>query len=69
MSVFISDSGSSFLDGSNQGEERYFNKAMNDNDSILEPVNNQDHHSLAIIDRFARTLKVILTKLFLEEGT
>ena len=41
---------------------------MDDNDSILEPVKKQDHHALGIIDRFARALKTILTKLFLEEG-
>ena len=51
------------------GEENDFNKVMDDNDSILESVKNQDHHALGIIDRFARTLKTILTKLFLEEGT
>ena len=60
----MSDSDSSFLGGSNQGDERDFNKVMDDNDSILDPVKNQDHHALAIIDRFARTLKTILTKLF-----
>ena len=41
---------------------------MDDNDSILEPVKNQDHHTLSIINRFARTLKSRLTELFLEEG-
>ena len=69
ISVFMSDSDSSFLGGSNQGDERDFNKIMDDNDSILDPVKNQDHHSLGIIDRFARTLKTILTKHFLEEGS
>ena len=59
----MSDSDSSFLGGSNQGDERDFNKVMDDNDSILEPKN-QDHHALAIIDRFARALKTILIKLF-----
>ena len=65
----MNDSDSSFLGGSNQGDEKDFNKVMDDNDCILEPTKNQDHYALGIIDRFARTLKVILTKLFLEEGT
>ena len=60
----MSDLDSSFLGGSNQGDEKDFNKVMDDNDSILEPVKNQDHHALGIIDRFAHTLKTILTKLF-----
>ena len=46
-SVFMSDSDSSFLDGSNQGDEKDFNKVMDDNDRILEPVKDQDHHALA----------------------
>ena len=65
----MSDSDSSFLGGSNQGDEKDFNKVMDDNDSILEPVKYQDHHALGIIDRFTITLKTILTMLFLEEGT
>ena len=58
----MSDSDSSFLGCSNQGDAKDFNKVMDDNDSILGPVKNQDHHALGIIDRFARTF-------FLEEGT
>ena len=46
ISVFMSDSDSSFLGGSNQGDEKDFNKVMDDNDSILEPVKNQDLASL-----------------------
>ena len=34
ISVFMSDSDSSFLGGSNQGDEKDFNKVMDDNDSI-----------------------------------
>ena len=64
----MSDLDSSFLGGSNQRDERGFIKEMDDNDSILEPTKNHDHHTLGIIDRFARTLETILTKLFLEEG-
>ena len=62
------DSDSSVLGGQDKGDEKDFNKVMDDNDSILEPVKNQDHHTLGIVDRFARILKTILTKLFLEEG-
>ena len=38
ISAFMNDLDSSFLGGSNQGEERDFNKVMYDNDSIQEPV-------------------------------
>ena len=67
--MFISNSDSSFSVGVNQGDEKDFNKVMDDNDRILEPVKNQDHHALGIIHRFARTIKTILTKKNLEEGT
>ena len=64
ISVFMSDSDSSFLGGQDKGDEKDFNKVMDDNDSILEPVKNQGHHALSIIDRVARTFKTILAKLF-----
>ena len=38
--MFMSDSDSSFLGGQDKGDERDFNKVMDDNDSILDPVKN-----------------------------
>ena len=53
ISVFMSDSDSSVLSGSNQGDERDFNKRIDLNESILDPIKKQDLYALTIIDRFA----------------
>ncbi len=41
---------------------------MDDNNCIHDTVPIGDHKALRIIDRWARTLKTILTKVFLENG-
>ena len=53
IGVFMSDSDSSVLSGSNQGDERDFNKRIDLNESILDPIKKQDLYALTIIDRFA----------------
>ena len=68
FSVIVSDSDSAFLGGKDSTDERNFQKVMDDNDCIHDTVPIGDHNALAIIDRWARTLKVILTKVFLENG-
>ena len=68
FSVIISDSDSAFLGGKEQGETRDFQKVLDDNDCIHDTVPIGDHNALAIVDRWARTLKTILTKVFLENG-
>ena len=57
--VIVSDSDSTFL--SNE-----FQKMLNKNEIALNPVPLHDHHSLGIIDRFARTIKTILHKRFIK---
>ena len=54
----MSDSDSSFLGGK-------FQNFLKKRDIELDPVVVNDHRALGIIDRFARTLKTRLTKLFL----
>ena len=56
--VITSDSDSTFL--SNEFQE--FLKKL---DIIMNPVILKDHHALGIIDRFARTLKTILSKYYI----
>ena len=56
--VITSDSDSTFL--SNEFQE--FLKKLN---IIINPVILKDHHALGIIDRFARTLKTILSKYYI----
>jgi hypothetical protein len=68
FSVIVSDSDSAFLGGKDSTDERNFQKVLSDNDCIHDTVPIGDHNALAIVDRWARTLKTILTKLFLENG-
>ena len=65
----MSDSDSAFLGGKDQGDERDFQQVMDKNDAIHETVKIGDHSALAIVDRWARTLKTILTRYFLESGS
>ena len=69
ISVIVSDSDSAFLGGKDQGDERDFQQVMDKNDAIHETVKIGDHSALAIVDRWARTLKTILTRYFLESGS
>lgn len=57
--VIVTDSDSTFL--SNE-----FQKMLDKNEIALNPVPLHDHHSLGIIDRFARTIKTILHKRFIK---
>ncbi len=68
ISVIVSDSDSAFLGGANQGDERDFQQVMDKNDAIHETVKIGDHSALGVIDRFASTIKTILTRYFLESG-
>ena len=61
----MSDSDSAFR-GDNRGEEQNFQKILSDNNAVLEPVKLNDHHALGVIDVFAKNLKRILSKEFLE---
>ena len=69
FSVIVSDSDSAFLGGKDSTDERNFQKVLDDNDCIHDTVPIGDHNALAIVDRWARTLKTILTKIFLENGS
>ena len=69
ISVIISDSDSAFLGGKDQGEARDFQQVMDKNNAIHDTVKIGDHSALGIIDRFARTLKTVFTRMFLENGS
>ncbi len=68
ISVIRSDSDSAFLGGINQGDERDFPQVMDKNDAIHETVKIGGHSTLGIIYRFARTLKTVFARFFLESG-
>ncbi len=68
FSVIISDSDSAFLGGKDSTDERNFKKVLDDTDWKHDTVPIGDHKALGIIDRWARTLITILTKVFLENG-
>ena len=57
--VIMTDSDSTFL-------SKEFQKVLDVNEIALNPVPLHDHHSLGIIDRFARTFKTILHKRFIK---
>ncbi len=61
----MSDSDSAFK-GDRRDEEQNFQKVLSDNNAVLEPVKLNDHSALGIIDVFAKNLKRVLTKEFLE---
>ena len=69
ISVIVSDSDSVFLGGKDQGEARDFQQVMDKNDAIHDTVKIGDHSALGIIDRFARTLKTVFTRMFIENGS
>jgi ribosomal protein L21E len=60
--VIMSDSESAFLSSK-------FINFLESKDINLEPVILNNHHALGIIDRFCRTLKTRLTKLFLARNS
>ena len=52
---------------SNREEEQKFQKVLSSNSAVLEPVKLNDHQALGVIDVFAKNLKRILSKEFLEQ--
>ena len=63
--IIMSDSDSAFK-GNNRSEDQNFQKILSDNNAVLEPVKLNDHHALGVIDVFAKNLKRVLSKEFLE---
>ena len=63
--IIMSDSDSAFK-GDDRDEEQNFQKVLSDNNAVLEHVKLNDHHALGVIDAFAKQLKRILSKEFLE---
>jgi len=63
--IIMSDSDSAFK-GDNRSEDQNFQKILSDNNAVLEPVKLNDHHALGVIDVFAKNLKRVLSKEFLE---
>ena len=57
--ILMSDNDSTFINKS-------FQEILEKNKIIHQPNIIDDHHALGLIDRFARTLKMILTRLFLQ---
>jgi hypothetical protein len=57
--ILMSDNDSTFINKS-------FQEILEKNQIIHQPNILDDHHALGLIDRFARTLKMILTRLFLQ---
>jgi hypothetical protein len=58
--ILMSDNDSTFINKS-------FQEILEKNQIIHQPNILDDHHALGLIDRFARTLKMILTRLFLQK--
>jgi hypothetical protein len=63
--IIMSDSDSA-CKGDNRSEDQNFQKTLSDNNAVLEPVKLNDHHALGVIDVFAKNLKRVLSKEFLE---
>ncbi len=63
--IIMSDSDAAFR-GDNRDEDQNFQKILSNNNSVLEPVKLNDHHALGVIDIFAKNLKRVLSKEFLE---
>jgi len=68
LCIIMSDSDSAFK-GGNRDEEQNFQKVLYDNNAVLESVKLNDHSALGIIDIFAKNLKRVLTKEFIESGS
>jgi len=63
--IIMSDSDSAFK-GESRNEDQNFQKILSDNNAVLEPVKLNDHNALGVIDNFAKNLKRVLSKEFLE---
>ncbi len=65
--IIMSDSDSAFKgDSRDELEEQNFQKVLSDKNAVLEPVKLNDHRALVVIDVFAKDLKRVLSKEFLE---
>ncbi len=62
LCIIMSDSDAAFK----RDEDQNFRKVLNDNNAVLETVKLNDHHALGVIDVFAKNLKRILSKEFLD---
>ena len=63
--IIMSDSDTAFK-GDNRSEDQNFQKILSHNNAVLEPVILNNHHALGIFDNFAKNLKRVLSKEFLE---
>ena len=63
--IIMSDSDAAFK-GNDRDEDQNFQKILSDNNAVLEPVILNNHHALGIIDVFAKNLKRVLSKEFLD---
>jgi len=63
--IIMSDSDSAFK-GDDRDEDQNFQKILSDNNAVLEYVKLNDHHALGVIDVFAKNLKRVLSREFLE---
>ncbi len=65
--IIMSNSDSAF-EGDDRNEDQNFQKNLSGNNAVLEPVKLNDHHALGVIDVFAKNLKRVLSKEFLENN-
>ncbi len=63
----MSDSDGAFK-GEDRNDDQNFQKVLNENNAVLEPIKLNDHSALGIIDVFAKNLKRILTNEFIDNG-
>jgi hypothetical protein len=63
--IIMSDSDAAYQ-GDNRDEDQNFQKTLSNNNAVLEPVKLNDHRALGVIDIFAKNLKRVLSKDFLE---
>jgi hypothetical protein len=63
--ITMSDSDSAFKED-DRNEDQNSQKILSDNNAELEPVKLNDHRARGIIDVFAKNLKRVLSKEFLE---
>ncbi len=63
--IIMSDSDAA-CKGDDRNEDQSFQKILSDNNAVLGPVKLNDHRALGIIGVFAKNLKRVLSKEFLE---
>ncbi len=63
--IIMSDSDSA-IRGDNRDGDQNFQKILGNNNAVLEPEKSNDHHALGVIDIFAKNVKCVLLKEFLE---